>query len=378
MTTDPSSAVVHLTLRSGENELAVGSGVLYRKVNAIYIVTAWHNVTGRHSESLKPLSKSTALPDNLIAYISCKFTYPDSQIGFLRRPFVIPLENAESAFYLIHPQGHPRVDVVAIPINPEYLYDSVYEDVSGKKHNAKLPMRQNKSELGLGSDISCIQDFEQSATQLNIDFVNHLNVSDDLFILGYPKGIIDVTGQPLWKRATVATAPHLGWNKQKQFLVDCASREGMSGAPAIVHSQGGTFRSGRSVHIGSQSVTFLVGIYVSRIGQVSHFEAQIGTIWQRAVIDEIIEANVVAPHSSQVVANSSEINSAISSSWPAKGARDNKRVRGVKGDYASNILGGGHFLNHFTYAVMDKLNGRANPENVREIILEFAQSQIKA
>jgi len=365
MTSDPSNAVVHLTLRRGENELAVGSGVLYRKDDKTYIVTAWHNVTGRHSENLKPLSKTTAaFPDNLIAYISCNFFYPNAQFGSLRRPFTIQLENADQALYLIHPQGYPRVDVVAIPIDPGYLYDSVGELSTGGKVNVPLPMRQEPLGIGLGSDINCIQDFEQSASELNIDFENNLTVSDDLFILGYPKGIIDVSGQPLWKRATVASAPHLGWNRQKQFLVDCASREGMSGAPAIFHSKAGAVRVGGSVHVGVQIVTFLAGIYVGRVGQVSNFEAQIGTIWQRSVIDEIIEKAVIAPHSSQVEAMPEEIHSVIENKWPAED------------DYASKILVEGHFINYYIHDVMKTLNGRADPDKVKEKIFGLARSKI--
>jgi hypothetical protein len=371
MTSDPSNAVVHLTFRRGKSELAVGSGVLYRRNNAYYIVTAWHNVTGRHSLSLKPLSKLAALPDNCVAYISCNFFYPDSQIGTMRRPFTIPLENADQSFYLVHPQGYPRVDVVAIPINLDHQYAAEYEDVTGKKINVSSPMRKKKSKSKNRFDVSCIQEFEEEASKLDIDFESDLNISDDLFIPGYPKGIIDMSGQPLWKRATVATHPHLGWNGQKQFLVDCASREGMSGAPAIVHSQRGALRTEDSVRTGNQMVSFLVGIYVGRLGQTSHFEAQIGTIWRRSVIDEIIGKQIVAPHSSKLTANSSEIQSVIIGCWPTK------PVKGIKGDYASKILEGGSLIDYFTHNVMDILNGRADPDNVKEMILEFARSKTK-
>jgi hypothetical protein len=366
MANDPSSAVVHLTLRRGELELAVGSGILYRKGTNVYIVTAWHNVTGRHSESLKPLSKTAAVPDNLIAYIACKVT-SNSLDGdhFLRRPFTISLENDSQAFYLIHPQGYPRVDVAVIPIDPEFPYPSEGQLASGEKTQYVIPMRQSPSVVGVGFDISCIQDFEEAASQLAADFANYITISDDLFIVGYPKGIIDYTGQPLWKRATVATAPHLGWNRQKQFLVDCASREGMSGAPAIFHTKDGAIRLGGSVHIGASVLTFLAGIYVARLGHVSEFEAQIGTIWQRCVIDEIIDQGVVAPHSSQLMALPAEVKTTIEVEWP-----DNE-------DYAPMILGDNSYSKIFTHHVAQKLNGRADPDKVEEMVLEFAKSKIK-
>jgi hypothetical protein len=60
------------------------------------------------------------------------------------------------------------------------------------------------------------------------------------------------------------------------------------------------------------------GIYVSRASSGSEFEAQIGTIWQKTVIDEIIDAQVVAPHSAQIEATPEEVRSAIESEWPVQ------------------------------------------------------------
>lgn len=364
MAYDPSAAVVHLTLRYGKQQLAVGSGVLYRKDSKVYIVTAWHNITGRHSESLDLLSKKAAIPDNVIAHISCNVSHSqlDSK-SFIRRSFTIPLENDVQTFYLVHPQGFPRVDVAVIPIDPEFPYPSEGTLATGEEVTITMPMRQSPSEIGVGFDISCIQDFEASALQLATDFTNQITVSDELFIVGYPKGITDYTGQPLWKRATVATAPHLGWNRQKQFLVDCASREGMSGAPAIFHCKDGSVRVGGMLHIGSSIVSYLAGIYVGRIGHVSEFEAQIGTIWQRSVIDEIIENGIVAPHSSQLNTPQDEIRTTIEKEWP-----DSE-------DYSSIILEKNSISKIFTHHIAQKLNGRADPNKIEEMILEFAKTK---
>ena len=52
----PNNAVVLLEMFRGERLLATGTGVLYRSGSDTFIVTAWHNVTGRHSETLEPLS----------------------------------------------------------------------------------------------------------------------------------------------------------------------------------------------------------------------------------------------------------------------------------------------------------------------------------
>ena len=70
----------------------------------------------------------------------------------------------------------------------------------------------------LETNIIHTQDCEFKIKEIN-DYSNSLYVSDDIFIIGYPKGITDYTMQPIWKRATIATAPHMGWEQQEQFLV---------------------------------------------------------------------------------------------------------------------------------------------------------------
>ncbi|WP_297364798.1 hypothetical protein [Acidiferrobacter sp.] len=364
MTYDPSNAVVHLTLRYNLTDLAVGSGVLYRKNDKTYIVTAWHNVTGRDSTSLKPLSKTAACPNSLVAYVACRhFNRDGAFYGYSRLPFTVPLETTEAdkTLYLVHPQGWPRVDVVAIPIDPERPYTSIVHLSTGEDAVLSMSMRQKAGDIAPGFDIDCIQDFEQEVSKLNSDLINSLTVSDDLFILGYPQGIADWHGSPLWKRATVASAPHLGWNRQKQFLVDCASREGMSGAPAVSYYKNGRVQIGGMTYVGARPATIFHGIYVGRVGRVSEFEAQIGTIWQRSIVDEIIEGGVFGLHSSRIIATQDEVLSAIQHSWPATE------------NYAAMILGSGDYSYYFTDTVMKSLNGRANPEDVRAQVLEFAR-----
>lgn len=363
---DPSNAVVNLTMRRGDHELAIGSGVLYRKEEKLFIVTAWHNVTGRHAITLDHLSKHACSPDNLVAFIACRTT-DNSYDGYCRRAFTIPLIDSEKSLYFVHPQGWPRIDVVAIPIDPEHGYDNEGYLSDGKKIVTNYPMRQKVlSGPGLSMDIECIQDFLGAATDIGgVDLSSILAVSDEVFILGYPKGITDMYGQPIWKRATVATSPHLGWQRQKQFLVDCASREGMSGAPVIFYSKGGSLQIGSTTFRGLGPVTIFHGVYASRMGHVSHFEAQIGTVWQKVLVDEIIDNGIHAPLPEEIEASPDEVRAAIHESWPAS---DN---------YAKVVLGEGFTINFLMQEVMQKLKGRSSPDYVSNEIKEIARSKIK-
>lgn len=361
---DPTNAVVHLTMRRGEHDLAVGSGVLYRKDNKEFIVTAWHNVTGRHATTLEHLSNKGCSPDNLVAYIACRATN-DSYVGYCRQCFTIPLQDSEKSLYFIHQQKWPRVDVVAIPIDPEHAYDNEGYLSTGQKLVTQRPMRQKAPHPALSMDIECIQDFMGAANDINVDLSSYLTASDDVFILGYPKGITDMYGQPIWKRATVATSPHLGWQRQKQFLVDCASREGMSGAPVISYNKGGPLQVGSTTFHDLGPVTIFLGVYASRMGHVSHFEAQIGTVWQKVLVDEIIDDAIYAPLSDEIDATPDEVRAAINDTWPESE------------NYANLVLGEGYVIGYLLHEVMKKLEGRSNPDYVSEQIKEIAKLKLE-
>lgn len=366
----PNDAVVFLSICRGTEELAVGTGFLYQRNGRFFIVTAWHNVTGRHSETLEPLSKKGAFPDHLVAHVACQMTHIDGRAaGTVRLPFNIPLEDDETTHYLVHPQGWPRVDVVAIPIEPEKPFETAFEMSAGGHARKDTPMVfAAVTEHGLNSAIRCIQDYASVSDALIASFKRYLTVSDDLFVVGYPRGIADYTLQPLWKRATVATIPHLGWNREKMFLVDCASRQGMSGAPAITFTKTGTLRIGATVHQFSHPVTMLHGIYVGRQAGASEFEAQIGTIWSTEVIDEIIDANQFAPPSHDVEAGVHDVRELIRAQWPESDGYD----------FARDLVRGHQRSEFFSHAVGKELNGRASFDLIDRLVMEEAVARFGA
>ena len=107
------SSVVHLTMRFNEQELSIGTGFLYERDGQMYIITAWHNVTGRNAESLELLSRRGATPNNVLATLAlCTST------GMaLRVSIEVQLLDDEKSLYFIHPHSYPKVDVVAIPLD---------------------------------------------------------------------------------------------------------------------------------------------------------------------------------------------------------------------------------------------------------------------
>ena len=348
----PSETVVHLRICRDDLEIAIGSGVLYKKDEKSYIITAWHNLSGRHSETLEPLSKNLIIPNKIIATLTIHFSY-NNEKSYFKLNFTLPLDKNGKSNYYIHPQGWPKVDVAAIPIDLNAI-----NHMEGYTDDKKISIPFTLSSFGKDTHIIHIQDLEFKYKNIT-DYSEYLYASEDVFIIGYPKGIVDHTMQPLWKRATVASNPQLGWHQQNQFLVDCASKEGMSGAPAFFYNLKGQALIGNTQLMTSSPITIFHGIYVGRIGSTNEFEAQIGRVWKRIVIDEIIDnGQLDYPHDELILPDSIIIET-IEKQWPADGK-----------DYASKIL------KFFLQGIMHAINGRANYHEVEKLIIAYAKKFI--
>lgn len=361
---DASMSVVHLTMRKGTQPLAIGSGVIYERNDKYYIATAWHNLTGRHSESLRPLSKTGGLPDNVVAVVPLNVD-DLSQSGGVRMPFTLTLETDEKTSYLVHPKGWPRIDAAVIPIDPNAPLAQELHLSTGDVRQRLCSMRFS---VGAESttDIQSIQRCAGAYATCGIAPEDLLGLGDDLFILGYPRGVSDFYASPIWKRATVASDPQLGWNREPKFLVDCASREGMSGAPVVLYSRTGLVDINGFTSQGAPRSALLQGIYVGRVldptssSEDRMFEAQIGTVWKREVLDEIIDANVPALHSSQVGVGPTAIESAVKAQWPNEAG------------YHMKVLERAEFRSGISHSILKHLNGNADPNLVAQAVVAHA------
>lgn len=358
-----------LTMRRDQLALAVGSGVFYEKDGKYFIATAWHNVSGRHSTTLTPLATKTgAIPDN-IEVVFAQFISGQGQSGWVRLPFVVSLERSGAAAYMVHPEAWPRIDVAVLPIDLDATYPLGGYVPGQGPHKMGISLKDKGGRGGLETTIQAIQECLGTYRQAGFAPEDLIHPGDELFIIGYPRGVTDHTGEPIWKRATVASDPHRGWEGQPKFLVDCASREGMSGAPVVSYSKAGNVRVGGVTFMGSGPAAALQGIYVGRLpdpetkAEDRLFEAQIGTVWKASVIDEIIAGGMFDVRSEEMVAGSKEIHAAIVAEWPGDGLHYD-RVLNIEG-VAWNT----------THAVMGVLKGRANPYVVCEAVIAFAKAE---
>ncbi|MFC3937792.1 hypothetical protein ACFOW3_24490, partial [Acidovorax facilis] len=356
-------SVVHLSMRFGDLKLAIGTGFLYERHGKLFIVTAWHNVTGRHSETLTCESSTAAVPDNILVTLRMRINHK----GHDREPYPVsvrvPLVGEKNALFYIHPQGWPRVDVVAIPFD----LDSVDMEFYVGDEFRKQPLRSIFPAPGNGDitfECCAFQQFAISDHELEQEWLERVEVTEELFIPGYPENIQAHLTRPVWKRATIASSVQLGLNQQPQFLIDSASHKGMSGSPVVFYSPSGSVRIGSTTYFRGRETAILVGVYVGRVGVTETVDPQIGTVWHRSVIDKIIDEQCWERLPDEIKALPRAIEAAVKS---ALSMCSKELVEDIKDPSSSTRY-------VFQRSLMMDLHGRARPSEVLQELLAIAQT----
>src|SRR5262249_49723277 len=158
-------------------------------------------------------------------------------------------ESPEKANWYEHPTYRDRVDVVALRL--------------------QLPSNRQVRTI----------DEVNSMPSMPID------IGDEVFVLGYPKGIDGGGEFPIWKRASIATEPGLTRVGHNHVLIDTATREGMSGAPVIKVEN-------RPIRVDGLRPRKFIGVYSCRLGR-GELEAQLGKVWDASLVDDILKGGVV-------------------------------------------------------------------------------------
>ena len=216
--------------------LAKATRFVWRADGRAFLITNWHNVTGRNPNTGQHLSKHAGEPDAMTVQFDLAGS-PPAQRG----PVVLRLRDSDSDPLWRQHATVPGVDVVALPL-PE-LPGAVLYPIN------EMPNNPGTVPIGI-----------------------------EAFILGYPFGI-SVSTLPIWKRASVASEPSVKISGKPCFYVDTASRPGMSGSPVILRHR---------IAIGPP--TTFIGVYSGRVGSEDELQAQLGIVWRAEVIDQIITA----------------------------------------------------------------------------------------
>ncbi len=239
------------------NLLATGTGFFYRANVQDFILTARHNLTGRHWETNEFLSQNYSVaPTHLRVTLreapppqGYSTTPGSAAIQIRLKQYLVPLIDAEwKPVWREHPDYGADMDVAAVPFkNPEP--DKIQA----------LPW-EPQPEDGAASK---------------------LWVTQDLSIAGYPFRLTSGPGLPLWIRGTVASEPAFYYAHREKnlplFLIDARTRSGQSGSPVIlfrlpnspIPSDDGTFRYSLGTY------TRLLGVYTGRISK----DSDLGFVW---------------------------------------------------------------------------------------------------
>lgn len=230
---------------------STATGFIYLYNDKYYLVTNWHNVTGRNPLNGQPLTQEHAgIPNIFLTYIRVRNGNGQAR---LEKIFLYDDEEMTQPKWFIHPDKKESVDVVVIELTTKE--DLIYSAINKADFDDNIPPE----------------------------------VGDDCFVIGYPFEDFRYLGLPIWKKASIATEPTVNEDQLPKILIDTATRPGLSGSPVIyqrigVHNIVNGAMTDDSL-IGR--IRGFLGIYSGRIGQ-GEIHAQLGIVWKKDVIEEII------------------------------------------------------------------------------------------
>ena len=264
-------AVAYLEMFAGEQPLGSGTSFFWLVDGRTFLVTNWHNLAGRNSLTGEVLSSSGMTPDRVAFHVYKKVSEPDTA-GFFELNFEAIkaglLVDAWRPRWLEHPMFGRRVDVAALDVTAEVDGYQVAHANSTEGDAALDPF-----------------------------------ASQDVFVVGFPFGLIANAPAPLWKRGTIALDPSFDADGLPKMLIDTATRQGMSGSVVVARhivvgrdypKKDGT-RSQVMLYARQDSV---IGVYSGR-----HYpdleKAQLGIVWKRIAIDQTIAGGKCAEAAQQ-------------------------------------------------------------------------------
>lgn len=249
-------------MRFDAQKLATGSCFFWGHNDKTYLVTNWHNFSGRNHLTNELLSSNSAIPDRFAFWAFKKISEPnaDGIYEINSEPIEVALYRGDppTPLWFEHPTLGKRVDVAAIDIT------------------------------------SYIQDYEvTTVNSLESDALIDSKVSQDVFVIGFPFGLMANAPVPIWKRGTVAIDPTFNPDGLPKMLIDTATRVGMSGSVVLArHIVANSRYNKRDGNISIIPVAYaeldvVIGIYSGR-HYPDYDKAQLGIVWKRSTIEETV------------------------------------------------------------------------------------------
>ena len=250
--------------RSGR-VIAQGTAFTWKSDSQLYLVTALHLVSGL--EPSKEHVGGSAGRTMLWQEIPDEISVTLANGGIATYSLV---DADDRGLWFEHPRFGSNVDVAVLPVEEPESLSPTLPPMNG-------PAVDERMFVWIGSEV---------------------------FVLGYPFGMEPTGNFPVWKRASVATEPRINIEGLPKFLIDTATRGGMSGSPVLLRTCGYYFSREAYPVSTPELLTRFLGIYTGRIAEiveaggdrvraaqreiVEELRAQLGIVWKANVIDEII------------------------------------------------------------------------------------------
>lgn len=248
-----------LTLVRFEGDLGTtATGSIWNCNGRRYLVSNWHVLSGRNTYTGQPIHQDGAIPKFLLLHVP-------------------------------KPWPHIHID----PTTTEFKLDLVRE------HGEPL---WSQHEMGQKYDLACVELPKDCEIPENSTLPHTLNNKDiiqipgiEVFIMGFPEGLVKQGGYPIWKRASIASHPEILSDNLPITLVDTAARPGMSGAPAFIVQYNGqlvTDEKGIHTDFGAKPYKF-AGIFSGRYGAEKEnrdeLSAQLGRLWWEHIVEQMLD-----------------------------------------------------------------------------------------
>jgi hypothetical protein len=229
-------------------QLPEATGFIWRRHERFYLITNWHVVSALDFFTKEHLLEGGSRPNKL----RCHFLRVEQRE---RELIDVPIRDEnDRPLWLIHFEQETRaIDVVALPLDDE----------------------------GLKTKVTLFPVNELAPGKLAI------MIGMDVFILGYPFGS-KPPALPIWKRGSIASEPDLVRHSTGYYLVDTASRPGMSGSPVILRSWSNHILESNMWTTSNEQLPIdrIIGVYSGRLRPT---DAQIGIVWHVDYIEQIID-----------------------------------------------------------------------------------------
>lgn len=281
-----SQSPVQILMYDEQGLLSTGTAFFYMYADKWFLITNWHNVSGKHFVNKMPITNSR-FPTYIKAKISA---YISDENDFTPVGQRVEIYKDYQPVWFQHPELGSDCDVIAIPMNRPSSCPESMHNAANKISTYRIPVKPGNS----------------------------------AFVIGFPRSLSIGFGLPLWKSGYIASEPHypvrikgdiseIGGLRNgielPAFYIDTQTREGMSGSPVFASYVGSwdttdpymplnpdapNFFNRKDITLGDNRMEF-VGCYSGRIGPEEE-GAALGLCWTVKTIDKICSSNVIGEH----------------------------------------------------------------------------------